>query len=155
MRCLGVLALIALTATLRAHTSAAQTCPCPKYDLAAIVKQADVIFVGKVLSATADSTRDARNNGGTNWGQVEYQTRVMVDVSTVLKGSPPRFVEVVTPTGLCGFVSAVGNTYLVTGTGHGRDTPVLTDVCRGIVKGDAIENRAAMIKDILHPPGQK
>lgn len=131
---------------------AAQTCPCPKYDLAAIVKRADVIFVGKVLSATDDSTEATRNKDGTWWGGVEYQTRFMLDVSTVLKGNPPRFVEVATPTGLCGFVFVVGKTYLATGTGQGQGAPVITDVCRGNVKEDAIDTRAALIRDILYPP---
>jgi hypothetical protein len=156
LRCLGsTVALIALTVTLHAPPSAAQACPCPKYDLAAIVKQADVIFVGKVLSATGDSTGDMRKKDGTGLSGVEYQRRFMLDVSTILKGAPPRFVEVATPTGPCGFMFAVGNTYLVTGTGDGRGTPMVTDICRGNVKGDAIENRAALIRDMLHPPKQR
>ena len=152
LRCLGLtVALIALTATM----SAAQACPCPKYDLGAIVKQADVIFVGKVLSATGDSSGDMRKKDGTGLGGVEYQGRFMLDVSTIIKGAPPRFVEVVTPAGPCGFMFAVGNTYLVTGAGQGRGTPVVTDICRGNVKGEAIENRAALIRDMLHPPKQR
>ncbi len=115
------------------------------------MNQADVIFVGKVLSATTDAAAPKQTDGGT-WsveGTGDYQTRLMIDVSTVLKGSPPRLVEVVTPTGPCGFIFFVGKTYLVTAAGKG--TPVATDVCHGNVTGNAIEFRRTLMEDVLHP----
>jgi hypothetical protein len=126
--------------------AAAQSCPCPKYDLPAIVRKADAIFIGKVLSATDDA---APNIDGGGPGAVEYQARVMVDVSTILKGNPPRFVELVTPKGPCQFTFAVGNTYLVTGSGRGAT--VTTDVCQANARGNAIDGRAESIRDVLHP----
>jgi hypothetical protein len=130
-------------------SAAAQTCPCPKYDLPAIVEKADVILIGKVLSATEDSTGATQNKDGGWRGEAGYQMRVMLDVSTVLKGKPPRIVEVATPTGLCGFVFSVGKTYLVTGQVQGAT--VITDVCHANAMGDAIRRRAELIRDVLHP----
>ncbi len=129
----------------------AQTCTCPAFELPAAVKQADVIFVGKSLSATNDSTAATGNSDGDGWlPGVEFQTRLLFDVETVVKGAPPRFIEVVTPTGSCGFPFAVGKIYLVVGRRRGE--AVATDACQGNVSGfDAIDARAAAIREALHP----
>src|SRR5262249_53045410 len=98
----------------------AQSCPCPAFDLAQSVKNADTIFVGRSLSATNDSAPAMRNgSGGWKDAGVEFQTRLTFEVQTVIKGNLPRFAEVVTPTGLCGFGFAVGERYLIMGVRRG------------------------------------
>ena len=99
-----------------------------------------------MLSATNDS---AQNVDGGAPGVAEYQARVTVDVSTILKGNPPRIVEVVTPKGPCQFTFFVGDTYLVTGSGQGAT--VTTDVCQANARGNAIDGRAESIRVVLHP----
>jgi hypothetical protein len=130
----------------------AQNCPCPSFQLPAIVRQAEVVFIGKSLTATNDST-DAGREGADDDGWlpgVEFQTRLAFDVESILKGHAPRFIEVVTPTGDCGFPFEVGKTYLV--IGKRRGAPVSTDACQGNVSGhDAINARAAAIREVLHP----
>ncbi len=109
-----------------------------------------MIFVGKSLSATNDSTGAMKNDSGGWTGGVEFQTRLLFDVETVIKGELPRFVEVVTPTGSCGFAFTVGETYLVVGKGQGG--AVSTDSCKGNVSGSAaIDSRAAAIRKVLYP----
>lgn len=130
---------------------AAQTCPCPSFDLSAVVEQADAIFIGKSLSATTDSTQATMNSDGSWKAGDEGLTRLLFDVQTVIKGDPPRVVEVGTSPSPCGFAFAVGETYLVVGNGQGGS--VTTDICNGNVSGlDAIDARAAAIRDILDPP---
>lgn len=126
-------------------SGAAQTCPCPEFKLPAVVAQADIIFVGKSLSATTDSSALS----GGRLPAIEFQTRLLFDVETVIKGKAPRFVEVVTPTSSCAFPFAVGKTYLVLGKRQGG--AVSTDACQGNVSGnDAIDDRVDAIRDELH-----
>ena len=121
-----------------------QGCPCAKRDLSTLVKQADVIFVGKPLAATTDSTSIGRQPAQ------EYQTRLMFDVATVLKGSTTRATPVVTPIGPCGFAFTVGTDYLVVGRKQGGG--VVTDACWGnVTGGDAIRGRAAAIRAVMQP----
>jgi len=128
---------------------AAQPCPCPTFDVAAIVQQAGVIFVGRALSATTESTRSMRDsNGGWIGANDSQMTRLLFDVQTVIKGAPPRFVEVVTPLNLCGASFAVGETYLVVGNEAGA--AVITDACKGNISGsDAINTRVEAIRNAL------
>jgi hypothetical protein len=130
--------------------AAAQSCPCPTVDLAALVRQADVIFVGRSVSATTDST-PAIKDADDDWtGGIEFQTRLLFEVQSVLKGDPLPFAEVTTPTGPCGFAFAVGETYLV--LGQKRGAAVSTDSCKGNVSGrDAIDGRAAAIRQVHRP----
>jgi hypothetical protein len=124
--------------------ASAQSCPCPAFDLRAVVDEAEVIFVGKCLTATTDSTGATMHSDDWQTG-VEFQTRLAFDVQTAVKGRPPRFVEVVTPTGACGFAFTVGETYLVAGSWQGA--VVSTDICKGNVSGlDASETRAEAIR---------
>ena len=110
-----------------------------------------MIFVGRSLSATNDSSGATRNAEGDGWlSGAEYQTRLLFDVATILKGDPPRFVEVVTSTSPCGFRFAVGETYLVVGKRQGG--ALSTNSCLGTVSGlGAIDARAAAIRKVLHP----
>jgi len=127
----------------------AQGCPCPTSGFAEVAKNADTIFVGKSLSATNDSKAPAEDGaGGWTGPREEFQTRLTFDVQTVVKGKLPRFVEVVTPTGICGFSFSVGEEYLVVGMLHG--TVVATDACKGNASGsDLIELRTAEIRETL------
>ena len=130
---------------------AAQTCPCPTFDLPAIVQEADAIFVGRALSATNDSTGAMRNSNGGWVGGADSQTRLLFDVQTVIKGAPPRFVEVVTPINPCMALFSVGETYLVVSKGQGA--AVTTDTCKGNVSGsDAIDTRVEAIRNVLQAP---
>lgn len=130
-----------------ASTAAGQACPCAKRDLATIVKQADLIFAGKPLAATTDSTTMGRQPS------VQYQARFTFDVATTLKGSTPRATTVVTAVGPCGAGFVVGTDYLVVGKKQGDD--VVTDACQGNVAGvDAIRARAAAMRETLHPKPQ-
>jgi len=125
-----------------------QGCPCAKRELSTIVRQADVIFVGTPLAATTDSTR----MGGQP--AQEFQTRLMFNVTTVVKGSTTRATAVVTPIGPCGFAFAVGAEYLVVGKKQGGG--VVTDACWGNVTGrDAIRARAAAIREVMHPKAKQ
>jgi hypothetical protein len=132
--------------------AAAQPCPCPTFDLTGVVKEADMILVGRALSATTDSTGAKWNDEVNGWrSNVEFQTRLLFDVQTIIKGAPPRFVEVVTPTGPCGFPFAVGETYVVVGKSQGQW--LATDACKGNVSGaEAIDARVTAIRNALHPP---
>lgn len=135
--CAGVL--------LVASGAGGQACPCVQRDLAAIVKQADVIFAGKPLAATTDSATMGRQPN------VEYQARFTFDVAAVLKGNTPRATTVVTPSGPCGYGFAVGGDYLVIGKKQGD--VVVTDACQGNAAGvDAIRAHAAAIRTALNPP---
>jgi hypothetical protein len=135
----GSLALLLLASVARG-----QGCPCARRDLAGIVKQADVIFVGTPLAATTDSTVIGRPPAQA------VQTRLMFQVTTVLKGSTSRSTAVATPAGPCGFGFAVGTEYLVAGTKQGGG--VVTDACQGNVSGrGAIQARAAAIRDLVSP----
>jgi hypothetical protein len=121
-----------------------QGCPCAKRELSTTVKQADVIFVGTPLAATTDSTSLGRQPAQ------EVQTRLMFQVTTVLKGSTTRSTAVATPTGPCGFAFTVGTEYLVVGTKQGGG--VVTDACQGNVSGaNAIQARAAAIREMMNP----
>ncbi len=133
---------------LGASLAAAQGCPCPSVDLPALVRESDVIFVGRSVSATTDSTPATESSDGNGWiGGIEFQTRLLFHVESVLKGGLPRFAEVTTPTGPCGFAFAVGETYLVVGRRQGA--AVATDSCKGNVSGrDAIDARAAAIRQM-------
>ena len=141
-----VLVLGALGASTRLM---AQGCPCPTLDLSGVARGADAIFVGRSLSATNDSAAPAEDGaGGWTGGGDEFQTRLTFDVQMVVKGKLPRFVEVVTPTGSCGFTFSVGEQYLIVGALHG--TVVATDSCKGTVSGsDLIESRTEAIRDAL------
>ena len=139
---------------LSSATAIGQSCPCPPFDLAGAVRGADVIFVGKALSAATDSTPAETNAEGTWEGGEAFQTRLLFEVAAAVKGEPPPFVEVVTPTGPCAFGFAVGETHLVVGTRVGGT--VATDACRGNLSGgDAIAARAAAISKLLHPAADR
>ena len=128
-----------------ASRAAANLCDCPALEIPAVVERADIIFVGKSLSATNDSS-PAKND---RLPAVEFQTRLLFDVETVVKGDAPRFIEVVTSTNICGFPFAVGKTYLVVGKRQGAR--VSTDACQGNISGgDAIDDRVDAIRDVLH-----
>jgi len=132
------------TVLLVTSDASGQACPCAQRDLASIVKQADVIFAGKPLAATTDSTTLGRRPN------VDYQTRFSFDVATVLKGSTPRATTVVTPVGPCAAGFAVGGDYLVVGTRQGD--ALFTDACHGNAAGlDAIRTRSAAIRAALAP----
>lgn len=140
---------IGLALCLGASPALADRCECPVLKIPDVVKRADVIFVGKSLSATSDASPPMRNNGGNGWlpGE-ELQTRLLFDVGTVIKGKAPRFVEVVTPATSCAFRFAVGKKYLVVGTRQGG--AVSTDACQGNTAGDdAIDDRVDAIRDVL------
>jgi len=138
--CAGALAAVLL----RAPTAGGQACPCTNRDLAATVKHADVIFAGKPLAATTDSTTVGREPN------VPYQARFTFDVATVLKGTTPRSTTVVTPGGACGAGFVVGGDYLVVGKRQGD--AVFTDACQGNAAGlDAIRRRSAAIRATLNP----
>lgn len=130
---------------LAAPVARGQACPCDKRDPAAIVKQADVIFAGRPLAATTDSSTVGREPN------VPYQARFSFDVVTVLKGSTPRATTVVTPVGPCGAGFVVGGDYLVVGKRQGD--AVFTDACQGNASGlDAIRTRSAAIRAALAGP---
>lgn len=132
--CLGLL--------LVASAAGGQPCPCAKRDLAAVVEQADVIFVGRPLAATTDSAA----TGGQP--ALDFQARLAFDVALVLKGSTTRATTVVTPIGPCGFPFAVGTDYLV--VGRRQDGRLVTDACQGNVAGvEAIGARAGAIRGAL------
>jgi hypothetical protein len=138
---------VAITALLGGAAAGGQTCPCPPRDPAAVVKQADVIFAGRPLAATTDSSTVGREPN------VPYQARFTFDVVTVLKGSTPRATTVVTPVGPCGAGFVVGGDYLVTGKRQGD--AVFTDACQGNAAGlDAIRTRSASIRATLAAPPQ-
>lgn len=130
---------------LAAPVARGQACPCEKRDLATTVKQADVIFAGRPLAATTDSSTVGREPN------VPYQARFSFDVAAVLKGSTPRATTVVTPVGPCGAGFVVGGDYLVVGKRQGD--AIFTDACQGNASGlDAIRARSAAIRATLAPP---
>lgn len=132
---------------LTASVAGGQACPCAKRDLATVVAQADVIFVGKPLAATTDSTMLGRQPA------VEYQARFQFDVGVTLKGTTARSTTVVSPVGPCQARFAVGTDYLVIGKRQGNG--VVTDSCQGNVAGvEAIRARAAAIRDAQQPKPQ-
>jgi hypothetical protein len=138
--CMGLL--------LVASTAGGQACPCAKRDLATVVKQADVIFVGRPLAATTDSA----STGGQP--AVDFQARFTFDVAVVLKGSTARATTVVTPVGPCGSGFVVGTDYLVIGKKQGGG--LFTDACQGNVAGvDAIRARSAAIRTTLAAPASR
>jgi hypothetical protein len=142
--------VVALSAIVTSSELMAQSCPCPRFDLSEVVKGADAIFVGTSLSATTDSTAP-KGNSATGWTEsgVEFQARLTFDVQTVLKGNPPRFVEVISPIGPCGFGLSVGERYLI--IGQGRGAAVATDSCKGNLSGAGpIEARIGAIQKLLH-----
>jgi hypothetical protein len=145
-----VIALVgALSVIVASSELMAQSCPCPKLGFDEVVKTADAIFVGRALSATNDSGAPT-GNSTTGWKEagVEYQTRLTFDVQKVIKGNPPRFVEVITPVGSCGFGFSVGERYLVIGVGRGA--AVATDSCKGNRSGsEPIEAQTATIEKLL------
>lgn len=131
-----------------ASTASGQACPCAKRDLAIVVQQADVIFVGKPLAATTDSATMGRQPN------LEYQARFAFDAEVVLKGSTPRAITVVTPSGPCGAGFAVGTDYLVIGRRQGGG--LFTDACQGNVAGvEAIRARATAIRAELAAKGSR
>ncbi|MFN8601032.1 MAG: hypothetical protein U0842_11225 [Candidatus Binatia bacterium] len=139
-RALATCAGLLLVAT----AAAGQTCPCTRRDLATVVKQADVIFVGTPLSATTDMTTTAGRP------PTETQARLAFDVGLVLKGTTTRATTVVSPLGPCGAGFAVGTEYLVIGTKQGAG--IVTDACQGNLAGaEAIRARAAAIRAVLTP----
>jgi len=149
---LAALLAAVLAVILAAPDLAAQTCPCATFDLAAVVKNADAIFVGRSLTATTDSTPPSGDStaGWTDAG-VEFQTRLAFEVETAIKGNLPRFVEVISPIGPCGFRFSVGERYLV--TGKVRGTAVATDSCKGNLSGsELVEARTAAIRELLRAP---
>ena len=134
------------TLLLAATAAAGQTCPCPKRDLATVVKQADLIFIGTPLAATTDSTTLAGRPA------VETQARFTFDVGLVLKGTTQRATTVVSPPGGCGAGFAVGTEYLVIGTRQGAG--IFTDACQGNLSGTpAIRAAAAAIREALAANG--
>ncbi|MBY0277874.1 hypothetical protein K2Z84_21280 [Candidatus Binatia bacterium] len=145
--CSHATALTACAGLLLAPTAAtAQACPCAKRELAAVVKQSDVIFVGKPLAGATDSAVVAGRPA------VETQTRFAFEVGLVLKGSTTRAATVVSPPGPCGAGFVVGTEYLVIGTRQGAG--IFTDACQGNVAGvAAIRARAAAIRELLQPQG--
>jgi len=146
----GVMAVVgALSAIVASPTLLAQSCPCPTGGLSGAVKSADAIFVGRSLSATEDATAPQRDGrGGWKDAGVAFQTRLTFDVQTVIKGKLPRFAEVITPSGPCGFRFSVGERYLVIGVLRGAT--VMTDSCKGNASGsEQVAARRAAIEKLL------
>jgi hypothetical protein len=120
---------------------AAQSCPCASANLVATVKDAEVIFIGKVLTTTSDWDPETPDGP-----LVMVQSRAAFEVESLIKGSLPRFSEIVSPAGPCTYPFSAGERYLIAGMlGGGR---VSTDACKGNVSGDSVEARAARLRQL-------
>jgi hypothetical protein len=147
-----VLAVLPLLEVGFARSSAwAQACPCTAPDVARATAQANVIFVGKVLSAVDNGSGNMVQQNG-QWRSDSSGASVItftMQVDTSLKGTVMKLTTIATPS-VCGYPLAVGQTYLVFAARNA--TGLWTDACKGNVAGPAVATRAAEVLRVLAPP---